>query len=123
MESRIIRLPVNVVDSIARVNKARRTLGDSDGRTGKVTDEEVASVLGLPLAKVKQLTQLAQPIKSLDVPLWVDDEGGALVHESIASEGRTTEEEVMGAQMQDLVETDMTALLQTLPVRERNVIR
>lgn len=76
------------------------------------------------MAKVKHLVQLSQPIRSLDTPLFPDEEGAQLLHERVAAkEGPTSEEEVVGEQAQDLVENDMTALLQTLPLRERNVIR
>ena len=46
VESRIIRLPVNVVDNIARVANARRKLADEPGRSGPVSDEEIANALG-----------------------------------------------------------------------------
>lgn len=46
VESRIIRLPVNVVDNIARVGNARRKLGEKPGRSRPVSDEEIANALG-----------------------------------------------------------------------------
>ncbi len=77
---------------------------------------------GLPVAKVKQFMQLSNPIKSLDVPLWQD---GDDTHNCVVADQGTSasEDEAVRVQSQDMVEKDMTALLQTLPVRERNVIR
>ena len=48
VENRVIRLPVNVVDNISRVKNARRKLSEQPGRTAKVSDEELAAVLGKP---------------------------------------------------------------------------
>jgi RNA polymerase primary sigma factor len=70
-QSKTIRLPVHLVDKIARLRRTALKLQEVFGR--EPTDEEVAEELGLPPGRVAQLRSAAVRPASLDAPIGDDD--------------------------------------------------
>ena len=66
-QSKTIRLPVHMVDKIARMRRISSMLAEALGR--EPTDEEIAAELGLPRQKIAMLKQSAQRQTSLDAPV------------------------------------------------------
>ncbi|HLF71055.1 MAG TPA: sigma-70 family RNA polymerase sigma factor [Dehalococcoidia bacterium] len=114
-QSRTVRLPVHVVESASKYRKALDSLLAEYGR--EPTNDEIARRLGLTVEQVEQL-QLAlsrQPI-SLEQPLGQEGEGRLedVIEQVIVSpiEEATAE----------LLKDDLSAALQVLPPREREII-
>ena len=66
-QSRTIRIPVHMVDTINKVNRYLRGRVQSTGR--EPTPEEIAKALDLPVDKVKSVLEVAQEPISLDRPV------------------------------------------------------
>ena len=72
-QSKTIRLPVHMVDKIARMRRISSILAESLGR--EPTDDELSEELGLPRRKFAMLKLAAQRPASLDEPFGDDDSG------------------------------------------------
>ena len=71
-QSKTIRLPVHVVDTVAQIRRAEVRLRESLGR--EPTDEEVASELDLDPRRLRQYREAARAPVSLETPLGSDDD-------------------------------------------------
>lgn len=85
-QSKTIRLPVHLVDKIAKIRRVGSSLSDELGR--EVTDEEIADEVGMSATKVTQLKQASIRPASLDAPVGDEDstEFGELVGDEAASD-------------------------------------
>jgi RNA polymerase primary sigma factor len=70
-QSKTIRLPVHLVDKIAKIRRVSAQMTEELGR--EPTDEELAEELGLPASKVAQLKAAAVRPASLDQTVGEDD--------------------------------------------------
>lgn len=70
-QSKTVRLPVHMVDKIARLRKISLALTEELGR--EPTDEELTEILGIPRKKLALLKQAALRPTSLDAPVGDDD--------------------------------------------------
>ncbi len=75
-QSKTIRLPVHLVDKIARMRRIGLQLAEEFGRDP--TDEELAEELGTTAAKVSQLRTAAIRPASLDASVSHDEDSGTL---------------------------------------------
>jgi RNA polymerase primary sigma factor len=66
-QSKTIRLPIHMVDKIARMRRISSILAEALGR--EPSDDELANELGLPRQKIAMLKQAAQRPTSLDAPI------------------------------------------------------
>jgi RNA polymerase primary sigma factor len=108
-QSRLIRLPVYVVEEINRLSRFSRELRDP-------TDEELAEKLALSVEKVRELQMIAQKHISLESPLGEDE--GTTVGDLIAQEGSDPLDLVTAQDIRHRV----THLLSILTTRERTVL-
>lgn len=114
-QSKTIRLPIHMVDKIARMRRISATLSESLGRDP--TDEELAAELGLPCHKIAMLKQAAQRPCSLNAP----------VHEGESTEfGEVIGDESAADPLEALSDKNLHAeiggLLSVLNERERRII-
>ncbi|MGY8646252.1 MAG: sigma-70 family RNA polymerase sigma factor [Verrucomicrobiales bacterium] len=70
-QSKTIRLPVHMIDKLAKVRRISALLSEDLGRLP--TNEELSEELGIPLKKLVLLKQYAMRPVSLDAPLGDDD--------------------------------------------------
>ena len=70
-QNKTIRLPVHLVDKIAKVRRVAMKMSEELGR--EPTDEEVAEEIGISSAKVSQLKRVSIRPASLDAPISDDD--------------------------------------------------
>ncbi len=70
-QSKTIRLPVHLVDKIAKMRRVAMQMSEELGR--EPTDHELADEIGLSPAKVSQLKTVAIRPASLDAPIGDDD--------------------------------------------------
>src|SRR5690349_16869405 len=71
-QSKTIRLPVHLVDKIAKVRRVSLSMSEELGR--EPTDQELADAVGLSAAKLSQLRTVSIRPASLDAPM--NDEDG-----------------------------------------------
>jgi RNA polymerase primary sigma factor len=114
-QSKTIRLPVHMVDKIARMRRIASMLTETLGR--EPTDDELATELGLPRQKVAMLKQAALRPTSLDAPV---NEGEATEYGDIIGD------EAASNPLDRLVDSDLQDqigdLLGILDERERRII-
>lgn len=115
-QSRLIRLPVHLSDSINQLRRVARQLEQSLGREPSLA--EVGEMVGMSERKVRRVLQSSvQPI-SLEQPLGSEGEG--YVGDTVASESADAPLEIAAQRM---LEHDLHAALLTLPERERTVLQ
>lgn len=83
-QGKTIRLPVHLVDKIAKIRRVGASLSDELGR--EATDDEIAEEIGINSAKVSRIKQAAIRPASLDAPVGDEDstEFGELVGDAAA---------------------------------------
>jgi len=114
-QSKTIRLPIHMVDKIARMRRIAAILTEDLGR--EPTDEELAAELGLPRQKIAMLKQAAQRPTSLDAP----------IHEGETTElGEMISDEAASDPLELLTDKNLQeqigGLLSVLNDRERHII-
>jgi len=115
-QSKTIRLPVHLVDKIARLRRISMQLAEEFGR--EPTDEELAEELNITPAKVAQLRTAAIRPASLDATVS-QDEDSATLGEIVKDESALTPYDLM--QNSNLRKTVMDQL-PLLEDRERKII-
>jgi RNA polymerase primary sigma factor len=115
-QSRLIRLPVHLSESIVHMRRAIYRLEQQLER--EPTAEELAHALGMSLRKVKRLLQASTQPVSLEQPLNNDSEGR--VGEVLADESLETPMEIAAANM---LHRELNAALNDLPERERKILQ
>ncbi len=114
-QGKTIRLPVHLVDKIAKIRRVGAGLSDELGR--EATDEEIAEEVGMKVSKVTKLKQASIRPASLDAPVGDDDsaEFGDLVGDEMAVDPF---EQLRDKNMQE----EVGDLLEQLDDRERRII-
>ncbi|MDD5433381.1 MAG: sigma-70 family RNA polymerase sigma factor [Candidatus Pacebacteria bacterium] len=75
-QSRTIRIPVHMVETLSKYEKVRKRLLQTLGRPPLA--EEIASEMGLDVEKVHQLRKIKQKAVSLETPVGDDDKDSIL---------------------------------------------
>jgi len=114
-QSKTIRLPVHLVDKIAKVRRVSLQMSDELGR--EPTDEELGEEIGIASGKVAQLKSLGIRPTSLDATIGDDD--SAEFSEMIGDEDAETPFELL--RDKNLLH-EMDGLLEVLDKREKKII-
>ena len=114
-QSKTIRLPIHMVDKIARMRRISSSLAESLGR--EPSDDELAAELGLPRQKIAMLKQAAQRPTSLDAPV---SEGDATEYGEIISDESAANP--LDALADKNLHGEIDGLLSLLNDRERRII-
>jgi len=116
-QSKTIRLPVHLVDKIAKMRRAAMKLADEFGR--EPTDEEVAMELNIPVNKVAHLKSVSIRPTSLDAP--IGEEGDS------ATFGEIVRDENAISPFENLRErnlkSDLNGMINSLDKREADILR
>ncbi len=115
-QSRTIRLPVHMGDSISRYRKTVNQMAQSMGR--QPTPEEVAEEMEVAPEKIHQIVQAAQRTISLETPIGNEDDTS--LGDLIADEVSETPYE---AASESMLKRDVGSALDTLSARERLVLQ
>jgi len=75
-QSRTIRIPVHMVETISKYTQVKRRLLQDLGR--EPLPEEIASEMGVELEKVRQIIKISQETISLEAPVGGDEEDSTL---------------------------------------------
>lgn len=114
-QSKTIRLPVHVVDSLAHIRRAEGKLHETLDR--EPTDEEVAHDLGLDARRVRQYRKAARAPVSLDSP--IGDEDSASVSEVVADSNAAAPFDRLVSNTDNQL---IREVLATLDARERTIL-
>jgi RNA polymerase primary sigma factor len=114
-QSKTIRLPVHMVDKIAKMRRISVILTEALGR--EPTDEELADEIGLPHRKLAMLRQASHRPTSLNAPI---NEGEATEYSEIISDERAISPLDMLADKN--LHSQLDGLLSVLDERERRII-
>ena len=71
-QARTIRIPVHMVETINRVNRARRSLIQEMGR--EPTPEEVARRMNMPVERILEIGKISQEPVSLETPIGEEED-------------------------------------------------
>ena len=115
-QSKTIRLPVHLVDRIAKMRKITAKLADELDR--EPTDEEIAYAMDLPVNKVAHLKTVSVRPSSLDAP--VGEEGDTTFGELVGDETEATPFENL---QEKSMSSDIKKVISQLEDREAEIIR
>jgi RNA polymerase primary sigma factor len=114
-QSKTIRLPVHMVDKIAKVRRIGIILAEALGR--EPTDEELAEEVGLPRHKLAMIKLASQRPTSLDAPV---NEGEATEYSEVIGDERAANP--LEALSDKNLHGELDGLLGLLDDRERRII-
>jgi RNA polymerase primary sigma factor len=114
-KSRMIRLPLNRVNELVQIEKARRFV--QDGAEPEV--QEVARLLNMDPAKVAELLSISRDMVSLENPVYEEKNSSSLGDFIEAEQYRSPDAQVVESALQD----DIEMVLDTLDKKEAEVIR
>ncbi len=103
-QSKTIRLPVHLVDKIARMRRLAMKLQETLGR--EPTDDELAEELGMPAARVSQMRLASIRPASLDAPIGDEDSNNfsdIVEDERAENPYEQLEEKTVTAMLQEMV--------------------
>jgi RNA polymerase primary sigma factor len=115
-QSRTIRVPVHMIETINKIVRARRQMLSEIGR--EPTPEEIAKKLGIPLERVRKTLKIAKEPLSLETP--IGEEGDSHLGDMIEDTNAILP--IDAAIQSDLRETT-TRILASLTAREERVLR
>lgn len=115
-QSKTIRLPVHLVDKIARMRRLTEALRDELER--EPTDEEIAFQMGIPTNKVAHLKSVSVRPTSLDMPVGEGDDTS--FGDLVGDENALTPYENLRAKS---LMTDIKDMVDALEPREAEIIR
>ena len=115
-QSKTIRLPVHMIDKVARMNKASLEMNEKLGR--EPTNEELSEQVDMSVGKVAHLKNVSARPSSLEAPIGGDNETtlGDLVGDD------RTQTPLERLQSKSLV-SDVNSVLDKLDAREAEIIR
>jgi RNA polymerase primary sigma factor len=114
-QSKTIRLPVHMVDKIAKMRRISSMLAEAYGH--EPTDEELSEETGIPRQKLAMLKQASQRPTSLDAPI---NETEATAYGDIIGDERATSP--LDALTDKNLHANLDSLLNILDKRERAII-
>lgn len=114
--SRIVRLPLNQVGSLNKLNKAFSKLEQEFER--EPTEEELAQILDLPEDKIKDSISISGRHISMDAPL-VSGEESTLYDVMVNKDSPRADKELIKESLQ----TEIERTLDTLSEREKEIIK
>lgn len=114
-QSRTIRLPVHLYETISRIKKTTKLLSQEMGR--KPTEEEIATRMEITIEKLRFIAKSAQLPISLETPIGKEED--SRLGDFIESDSETPEDQVS----KNLLREDLESVLDTLSPRERDVLK
>jgi len=115
-QSRTIRVPVHMIDTINKIVRTSRQMFSEIGR--EPTPEELAKKLGMPLEKIRRTLKIAKEPLSLETP--IGEEGDSHLGDLIEDTNAILP---IDAAIQTNLRETTTRLLASLTPREERVVR
>ena len=119
-QSRTIRIPVHMVETLNKYAQAERQLVQDLGR--EPLPEEIAAEMGIEVDKVYHLKKISQETVSIDAPVGEDssDEESSYLQDFIEDEDKPKPTEMAGRQ---LLKEYVDAILKDLDPREQKILK
>ncbi|MFH1837287.1 MAG: RNA polymerase sigma factor RpoD [Candidatus Omnitrophota bacterium] len=114
-QSRTIRIPVHMTETINKLVRVSRSLVQENGR--EPTPEEISSAMKLPVEKVRGIIKIAQHPISLETP--IGDEGDTSFGDFIEDKSSVSP---ANATAYSMLKEQMDEVLETLTEREQKVL-
>ena len=115
-QSRIVRLPLNQVGSLNKINKAFSRFEQENER--RPSPEELAEELDIPIDKIADTIKISGRHISVDAP-FVEGEDNSLLDVLVNDDSPIADR----ALMSESLLTEISRALETLSERERDIIR
>ncbi len=115
-QSRTIRVPVHMVETINKLVRVTRRLEQELGRAP--THPEIALAMGLTPEKVGEVIQMSHPLLSLELPIGEEDDSH--LGDFVEDQGATSPAEAASLSM---LRVEVDDILDTLTPRERRVLQ
>lgn len=115
-QARTIRIPVHMVETISKVKKAQNLLLHKNGH--EPTIDEISRELNMTPERVREVIRIAQDPVSLEAP--VGEEEDSYLGDFIPDEDAPAP---IDAAMQSVFRDELNKALDTLPERERDVLK
>ena len=115
-QSRIVRLPLNKIGSLNKINKEFARLEQENERTPNY--EEVAEKLNLPDQEVKDSIRNSGKHASLDAP--IDNDGENTMYDFMKSDDIATPESEL---MYESLKTEINRAVSTLSKKEQDIVK
>lgn len=115
-KSRLIRLPVHMIETLSKIKKVSMDLTIENGAAP--TKEEIAYKLGMPVSKLSQLIESAQGTVSMESPANQKDDNTKLSDFIVDESTLSPDTKVT----QDNLFLDIKKMLNHLSEKERNVL-
>lgn len=115
-KSRMIRLPMHLIDTLGKIKKTSLYLITKLGRTP--TKQELADEMGMSLKKLAEINKSAQATISFDTPANQKDDTSKII-DCIIDESLNTPDAMVS---DENLQLDTTKMLQSLSQKERDVL-
>ena len=115
-QSRTVRIPVHMVETISKFNQIKRRLIQDLGR--EPLPEEIAAEMGIEVEKVRHIIKISQETVSLETPVGEDEEDSILA--DFIEDDKTTFPDQVAAQR--LLKTWFEEILVDLTSREQKIL-
>ena len=115
-QARTIRIPVHMIETLSKYTKVKRQLLQDLGR--EPLPEEIASEMGIDVAKVHYIMRISQEAISLETPVG-DEEGDSVLAEFIKDEKQASPNSIAA---HSLLRERLKEILSDLLPREREIL-
>ncbi len=115
-QSRTIRIPVHMVETISRFTQAKRRLQQELGRDPLA--EEIAVEMGIEVDKIRHIQKISQDVMSLESPIGDDDEDSTLAEFVPDEKNPSPSQAASNALLRDKIDSIVT----TLSDREQKIL-
>ncbi|MCD8378493.1 MAG: sigma-70 family RNA polymerase sigma factor, partial [Candidatus Gastranaerophilales bacterium] len=115
-KSRMIRLPMHLIDTLGKIKKTSLELITKLGRTP--TKQELADEMGISLKKLAEVTKSAQATISIDTPTNQKEDANKII-DYIVDESSITPDSIV---QDENLQLDTTKILSSLSQKERDVL-
>ena len=116
-QSRTVRIPVHMRETINKMLRISRKLTQELGR--EPTNEEIAKEMEMDVDKIEHIQKISQEISSLDAPVGGEDEDSKL-GDFMEDEDSDTPEEAATA---ELLKEHVNEILEALSPREQKILK
>lgn len=117
-QSRTIRIPVHMVETLNKYAQAERSLVQDLGR--EPLPEEIAAEMGIEVEKVYHLKKISQETVSIDSPVGEDEGEDSSLGDFIVDEETTKPNEMAGRQ---ILKEYVGGILKDLDPREQKILK
>jgi RNA polymerase primary sigma factor len=115
-QSRTIRIPVHMVETISKYTQVKRRLAQELGR--EPLAEEIAIEMGVSVDKIRHIQEISQEVLSLESPVG-DDEDNSTLAEFIKDEKGLAPDQITA---HSLLREKIVEIMDDLAPREREII-